>query len=51
MTAITKLKLAIEAAERDPHGGKVILDLDTARVLRDEFAHRGKGPRDDIQTK
>lgn len=33
MTSIDKLMKAVTAAENDPHGGKVLLDLKTAKAI------------------
>lgn len=33
MTPIEKLAKAVAAAEADPHGGKVLIDLETARAI------------------
>ena len=40
MTAFATLSRAITACEADPHGGKVMLDLDTARALMEGLTAR-----------
>lgn len=44
MTPIEKLARAITAAERDQHGGKVMIDIETAKALLPDYGTAKANP-------